>query len=107
MRIRSLPARVGLSVVLGASLAIVLPTAAQASGGVAPSCVKRTVGSTGGMPSAAKVTVTNTCSGTKRVKVVFTHAHDSSCMSLARGRSRTVSSTIALPFSHYDKTVTC
>lgn len=107
MRARSLPTRVGLSVLLGTSLMIVLPTAAQAAGGVAPSCVKRKVGDTGGTPNAAKVTVTNKCSGTTRVKVVFSHAHDSRCMSLAKGRSRTVSSSIALPFSHYDKTVTC
>lgn len=51
--------------------------------------------------------MTNKCSGTTRVKVIFTHAHDNSCMSLAKGRNRTIHSSIAFPFSHYDKTVTC
>lgn len=54
MRVRSLPTRVGLSVVLGTSLAIVLPTADQAAGGVAPSCVKRKVGDTGGTANSAQ-----------------------------------------------------
>jgi hypothetical protein len=106
MKIQSTVSAVALALLVAVG-SLVLAPAAEAAGGVAPACVKRHVGSTGGMPNAAKVTLTNTCAGTKRVQVVFTHAHDSACMSIAPGRSRTVSSPIAYPFSHYDKTITC
>ena len=95
------------ALLLGLVSLIVLAPAAEAAGGLAPSCVKRQVGTTGGTPNGVEVTVTNRCARAKRVKVVFTHAHDSACMRVLPGRSRTVSSSIALPFSHYDKTVSC
>lgn len=107
MKILSAFHTAALALLVGLGSLLVLAPAAQAAGGVAPACVKRAVGSTGGMPNGAKVKVTNACAGTHRVKVVFTHAHDSACMTLAPGRSRTVTSSIAYPFSHYDKTVTC
>ncbi len=96
-----------VALLIGLASLVLLAPAADAAGGLAPSCVKRAVGTTGGTPNGAQVKLTNRCSTTKRVKVVFTHAHDSACLRLLPGRSRTLSSNIALPFSHYDKTVTC
>ena len=95
------------ALLLGLASLIVLAPAADAAGGLAPACVKRQVGTTGGTPNGVKVKLTNRCASAKRVKVVFTHAHDSACMRLRAGQNRTVASSIALPFSHYDKTVSC
>ena len=103
----SRPAPAVAALALGLSSIVVMAPAAQAAGGLAPSCVKRYPGSTGGMPDGAKAKVVNRCAKSKRVKVVFTHAHDSNCMLIRPGRSRTAYSNIAYPFSHYDKTVSC
>ena len=94
-------------VLVGLASTVALAPAADASGGLAPSCVKRHVGSTGGVPSSAQVRLVNRCGSAKTVKVVWTHARDTRCFRLAAGRSRTEHSPVALPFSHYDKTITC
>jgi hypothetical protein len=107
MHTRSATTRVTLALVLGGSSVLLVAHPAEAAGRVAPSCVKRQVGDSAGVPRGARVKVTNRCATTKRVKVVFTHAHDSACLRLKPGRSRTGESNIAYPFSHYDKTVTC
>lgn len=107
MKILSTVHTLVLALLVGLGSLLVLAPTASAAGGIAPACVKRAVGSTGGTPNGDKVRITNACAGTVRVKVVFTHAHDSACMTIAPTRSRTVTSSIAYPFSHYDKTVTC
>lgn len=99
-------AKLSAAVFTGAVVVTCLPSTAYAATS-APSCVKRVSGSTGGMPNGAKVTVTNNCTTSKRLKVIFTNAHDSECFSLAPGKSATRTSNIAYPFSHYDKTVLC
>ena len=73
----------------------------------APSCIQRTIGSTGGVPSSVKVTLTNRCASNKKLKVIWNNAHDSDCFTLVIGKSTSRSSSIAKPFSSYDKTVLC
>jgi hypothetical protein len=107
MTVISLTLKFALALLLSAGALFALSTSAEAAGGVAPSCVKRQVGSTGGVPDGARVRVTNRCSRTVHVKIVFSHAHDSACLTVRRSHSRTAQSNIAYPFSHYDKTVTC
>jgi hypothetical protein len=93
-------------VVAGGLVGTGLPAGAFAATS-APSCVKRDVGLTGGTPNGAKVKLTNKCGSSKRLKVVWTNAHDSKCFTLGVGKSRTETSSIARPFSSYDKTVLC
>ncbi|MDI6102326.1 hypothetical protein QLQ12_27280 [Actinoplanes sp. NEAU-A12] len=87
--------------------AVAAVTTAPYAASPAPTCIKKTPGKTGGTPNGAKVTLTNTCGSAKRLKVVWTHARDSDCFTLNNGATKVRSSPVALPFSHYDKTVTC
>ena len=73
----------------------------------APSCVDRHVYNSDGMPQRAMVRLTNNCASTKRVKVIWTRGQDSRCFTLSVGERIRTGSNVAVPISHYDKTVRC
>lgn len=84
----------GAALVLGSAV-VVAPAASAASS--APSCVKvQKLGRDwAGFPG---VKVTNNCSTTKRVKVVWAYAPDSECIILAKGKSKTHRTGVAGKF---------
>jgi hypothetical protein len=75
--------------------------------GTSPSCLRISVGTDAGFPEAARVMRRNTRSTNLRLEVIWTSAHDTDCFTLRAGATRAETSAITLPFSHYDKTVTC
>lgn len=101
-KLLSLPV-VALLLVLG--LAVALPSAAFA--GAKPSCVRVSVreSATGTFYSKEIATLTNRCSGTKHLKVVWHAGRDSSCLAVRAGASAQTQAQLTV--SHYDKTVTC
>lgn len=101
-KLLSLPL-VALLLVLG--LAVVLPSAAFA--GTKPSCVHVSVreSAPGTFYSKEIATLTNHCSATKHLKVVWHAGRDSACLTVKAGAS--ARSQGQLTVSHYDRTVTC
>lgn len=91
---------------MGGALTVISAGAAAAATN-APSCVDRYVYNDDGMPQGQHVRLTNNCRSTKKVKVIWTRAHDSKCFTLSVGERVRTGSDIAVPFSHYDKTVLC
>ncbi|GAA4182034.1 hypothetical protein GCM10022252_07330 [Streptosporangium oxazolinicum] len=81
----------------GASLAVAV---APASAGAKPSCVSVNV------KSFNNITMTNNCSTSHRLKVVWNNARDSGCFTVAVGASKDVNA-YNQPLASYDKVVTC
>jgi len=94
-RIASIIAGTGLVAGLGLAASVTpLVPAESASAAPAPSCIDVTTESSG-WPSA---TITNGCSGTQRVKVVWAYGPDSECVVLGAGRGHTDETGVAGKF---------
>lgn len=105
----STPARI-LSALLLALVGLVgFTTAADAAvvAGAKPSCVSVKIYETnpGGFYSKSVARLTNSCSTTKHLKVIWRAGRDSGCLTVRSGA--TVRTQAPLTVSTYDRTVTC
>lgn len=90
--------------VIGGSMTM-MPAAQAAAGDAPPSCVKTKISENDDVLPKEIAKVSNTCSTSKRVRVIWAAGDDGTCVTIGAGKS----SSWRAPsyFASYDKTVMC
>lgn len=83
----------------------VMPAAQAAAGDAPPSCVKTKVSENGDVLPKEIAKVTNSCSTSKRVRVIWKTGNDGNCVTIGAGKSNSWRAPSS--FAGYDKTVMC
>ncbi|HTW17739.1 MAG TPA: hypothetical protein VMF51_21610 [Nocardioides sp.] len=82
-----------------------MPAAHAAAGDKPPTCVKTKISENDDIISKEIAKVTNSCSTSKRVRVIWAAGNDGGCVTIAAGKSNSWRAPSA--FASYDKTVMC